>query len=66
MTRATDGSPAYTADVDEQSTHHAWMARLDGVPVSLFQEYPLRGGGGGALRPDAPRPRAALHGWRPQ
>lgn len=25
--------------IDEQPTHHAWLARLDGEPVSLFQDY---------------------------
>jgi penicillin amidase len=25
--------------IDEQPTHHAWIARLDGEPVSLFQDY---------------------------
>ena len=25
--------------IDEQPTHHAWLARLDGEPASLFQDY---------------------------
>jgi penicillin amidase len=25
--------------IDAQPTHHAWLARLDGEPVSLFQDY---------------------------
>jgi len=25
--------------IDEQPTHHAWLARLDGEPVALFQDY---------------------------
>lgn len=25
--------------IDEQPTHHAWLTRLDGEPVALFQDY---------------------------
>lgn len=25
--------------IDRQPTHHAWLARLDGEPVALFQDY---------------------------